>query len=318
MQVGGMPRTTRIYAPGVGYHVIAVTQDRREWLVDDVAELITHDIDEAGSASGHRILARVVMPTHFHIIIKHAATPLGWMMQRVMQRAATRIATKHSHEGHVFQARYWAEPIPTPTYLRRAIVYTHENPCAKNICASPAQFPWSSHREYLRLAHDVVHDDVGFRDGLMLFANDSMETSAAVENYLRFIEFCETQRRNRVPGDWLLPGSLSFAKAPAAAMGDNFWVKTYSQFEGNRERPAKVANVRDLAIGLLLKIDSSITLDMVRFAGPKSVLSEPRRQLACALTSAGCRPCQICRLLNLSPSYVSKLRRAMFFPAVRH
>src|SRR5437868_819983 len=112
-----MPRNTRTYAPGVGFHVVAVTQGRQHWFVDEVADRIVSDIDEAGAAAGHRILARTVMPNHFHIILRPGSEPLAWMMQRVMQRACMSVKKLHDHEGHVFQARYWAEPVPTPQYL---------------------------------------------------------------------------------------------------------------------------------------------------------------------------------------------------------
>jgi REP element-mobilizing transposase RayT len=313
-QVGRMPRQTRKYAPGVGFHVVAVTQGRQRWFKDDIADRIVSDIDEAGAAAGHRILARTVMPNHFHIIIRHGTEPLAWMMQRVMQRAAMAVKKKYSHEGHAFQARYWAEPVPTPQYLRRAIVYTHENPCADAICCDAADYKWSSHADYLGLP-TTTSDDVGFREGLMLFAQDSLNIDDVLQNYLKFVGFCRERRRLGILGDWLLPGSKWFGDAPSATFGDTYWSSTFTNFHGDVERPRKRLDVRATAERLLRQIDPAVPFDVLRYAGPKSRLSDVRKQLTCAMLTAGCAPCQISRRLNISPSYVSKLRREMRLPA---
>lgn len=318
VQLGPMPRTTRTYAPGVAYHVVAVTQGRLRWFVGDAADRIVSDIDQAGAAAGHRILARTVMPNHFHIIIKHGAEPLGWMMQRVMQRAAMMVKLQHAHEGHVFQARYWAEPIPNPKYLRRAIVYTHDNPCKAEICGSPEQYRWSSHNEYARLASGDGGEDVGFLDGLMVFADESVDKQAAFLNYLKFVSFCHERRRLGIAGDWLLPGSQWFADAPSAAAGDDYWVSKFTHFDCDVARPRTRINAHDVALRLLAQIDPGIPFDTMRFAGPKSCLSNARIQLVCGMLTAGCRPHQIARLLNLSPAYISKLRTRMRFSAASH
>lgn len=313
-----MPRTTRTYAPGVAFHVVAVTQGRERWFVGEVADRIADDIDIASNAAGHRVLARTVMPNHFHIILKHGTEPLAWMMQRVMQRAAMMVTLKHGHEGHVFKSRYWAEPIPSPVYLRRAIIYTHENPVKAGLCQDSSDYPWSSHNQYADLATAGVSTDSSFVDGLMVFADDKIDVSSAFVNYSRFVEFCRERRRLQTPGDWLLPGTLWFDHAPCAPAGDNYFADTYTHFNGDACKPRRYINVQATAEQLLRRINPAVTLDDIRFSGPKSMMADTRIQLVCALITAGCRPCQIARLLNLTPSYISKLRTQMRVPAVSH
>lgn len=272
---------------------------------------MSEDIDVASSAAGHRVLARAIMPTHFHIILKHGSKPLGWMMQRVMQRAWIRIKREHGVRGHVFESRYWAEPIPTSKYLRRAIVYTHLNPCKASICDAPEQYDWSSHNKYAAYASGIHDDDVGFGDGLMLFADESLEPAAIVRNYLRFVEFCQERRRSGDAGDWLLPGSMWFADVPLARHGDEHWLKTYTHFDGGIKKTTRAIDARTLAIAALHRIDPGLDLDTLRFGARLPQLREPRRQLICALKSAGCRNSGIARLLNISPSAVSNVTTAM-------
>ena len=307
-----MPRSTRTHAPGVAFHVIGVTHRHEPWFNDDIKTQICADIDAAGAAAGHRILARLAMSNHFHIVLKQSSSPLAWMMQRVMQRASMRVKQTHGIEGHVFCGRYWAQPVPTPKYVRRAIAYTHLNPCAANICDEPDGYAWSSHHNYLAAASCAQAEDIGFRDGLMMFADDSADLSDVVANYLRFIDFCQVRRRDGIVGDWLLPGSTWFPDAPIAPLGDEHWAKTFTHFNGHVELPRKTIDARNVAITLLRRIDPKVDLDTIRFGGKTPKLSNVRRQLVCAMSTAGCRPCAISRLLNISPALVSAIRTRMF------
>lgn len=275
------------------------------------------DIDVAAGSAGHRVLARVIMSTHFHIILKQGGAPLGWMMQRVMQRAWIRVKKQHGVRGHVFESRYWAEPIPTSQYLRRAIVYTHLNPCEALICSEPSLYEWSSHKKYVDCAAAGLPNDVGFSEGLLAFADLSLDSKHVVKNYLRFVEFCQARRRQGITGDWLLPGSAWFPDAPIARYGDAHWLNTYTHFDGSATGPKKTVDARTVALAALARIDRNLDIDILRFGPRLPQLREPRRQLVCAMLSAGCRPSVIARFLNISPSVVATIKSAMAFSATQ-
>lgn len=302
-----MPRTTRIHAPGVAFHIVAVTQGRIKWFDDAIRRRICSDIDAAAGSAGHTVLARTVMPNHLHLILKAGSLPLGWMMQRILQRASAQVRMTHDIEGHVFLRRYWAEPIPTPKYLRRAIVYTHLNPCKANLAGNPGAYEFSSHR------HFVGQNDGGadFAEGVMLFANEKPSLEDARDNYLKFVEFCEERRRNGVLGDWLLPGGVLFGAVPSAQLGDDHWVKTYTHFDGDISAQNKQPDIFNLAQAILPRIDRNLDLETIRFGKKHPRIIEPRNQLVAALLSAQCKPSAIARLLCISPSVVSRVRRDM-------
>lgn len=297
-----MPRSTRVHAPGVAFHVVAVTQGRAKWFNDVIRRRISSDVDEAAAHGGHRVLARVVMPNHFHVIVRCGSAPLGWMMQRILQRAAWQVRKQHDVEGHVFGQRYWAEPIPTPAYLRRAIVYTHLNPCKAGLCEEPAAYEFSSHERYV---HATLAEPNGFADGLMLFADESTSLNSAINNYLEFVRHCQERRRSGVEGDWLLPGTAFFGSAPLARLGDEHWAKTYTHFEPV-SRIGKSVDVQALAVTALRRIDPNLDLDTLRFGKRHEALVEPRRELVSSLLGARCKNASIARLLGISPSAVSK------------
>lgn len=312
-----MARRRRVFAPGVGLHVVACTQGRAHWFTEDIRAQLSHDIDEAAACSGHRVLGRVVMPDHFHIILKHGHDPLGWMMQRVMQRTAFRVKKSRDVAGHVFGQRYWAEPCPTPRYLRRAIVYVHMNPVKAGICNDPQEYEWSTHNRYVALADERVNDFAGHLDGLMLFADESVTRCKVVANYLRFVNFCQERRRDGIAGDWLHPGSVWFSDAPTATHGDVHFAETFSAFDGGSNIPRPSIDVYTMAVNILRRIDQDLTLDDIRHGARLKALSNPTKALVCALLSGGCRSGAVARTLCLSPSFVSRIKTAMRLSAAQ-
>lgn len=251
------------------------------------------------------------MHNHFHIILKHSREPLGWMMQRVMQRAAALVKKIRSVKGHVFSGRYWAEPIPTSKYLRRGIVYTHLNPCKALMCADPIDYSWSTHRRYLALASENIEEKSGLLDGLMLFAGESVRRVDVVENYMKFITFCQDRRRAGISGDWLLPGGLFWGDVPTAALGDSHWLETFTHFDGGMAIPRRTVDVHSHAIRLLQKIDAHLDLDSVREGHRLHAMKDLRDQLVCGLLTVGAKPSAVARCLNMSPNVVSRIRTAM-------
>src|SRR6266511_765859 len=84
-----MPRARRTHAPGWAFHVTARTQGRVGWFKEPaVCDTIARYICEAAASSTTRLLAYAVMPNHLHMIVRQGSQPLGWMVQRVLQRTA--------------------------------------------------------------------------------------------------------------------------------------------------------------------------------------------------------------------------------------
>jgi hypothetical protein len=220
-------------------------------------------------------------------------------------------------KGHVFGQRYWAEPIPTPQYLRRAIVYTHLNPCKATLCEEPVDYEWSSHRRFLALGRGEEPDNLGYTGGLQLFADESCRPEDACANYLKFIEFCQERRRAGIIGDWLLPDRVTYGIIPSATLGDELWAKDYTTFDGGSPAPKKQVDVHGLAVKILRRIDPKLDLDTLRYNRRVKAFREPRAELVCGLLSAEARPGAIARCLLLSPSTVSHIRRRMLESATQ-
>lgn len=272
---------------------------------------IATDIEQAVLTFGHTLLAYVVMPNHFHIVLRQGDGPLGWVMQRIMQRIVARVRRTHGGEGHVFGRPYWAATCQNPGYMRRAIVYTHMNPCKAELCNTADEYRWSSHRYYTgRAAADAASQSC-VREGVMLFADTSLNHCDAAQNYQRFIDHCVAQRANRITGDWLLPDGPQRHLLPNAAQGDTYWQAHYSTFNENHSFTRINVDVAHTAMSLLGRIDRTLTLDDIRMAGRSRTLGKVRLQLIEGLLVHGCRTMAISRCLSVSPSVVSSLSTRM-------
>lgn len=309
-----MPRQRRLHLPNSGFHITARTQNGARYFTPEIRTLISADIKEAVPTYRHTLLAYVVMPNHFHIVLKQGDAPLGWVMQRIMQRAVVHVRRVHAGEGHVFGRPYWSCACANPAYLRRAIVYTHLNPVKAGLCDVALDYPWSSHRDYLAESRTNSFPD----EGRMLFAHESANRDDAMRNYIRFIDFCNFQRANRVPGDWLLPEGPQRIHIPEAHHGDTHWASSYSAFAETTSFTRINIDVARPAAGLLSRIDPDVTLEMIRAAGRSTMLSAIRRQLIEGLIIHGCRTTAISRCLGTSASLVSRVAASMRASATRN
>jgi len=306
-----MARTTRLYAPRAGLHITARTQGREKWFTDDIRTRIVVDIEDAARSFGHVLLAQTVMPNHLHIVLRQGTRPLGWMMQRVMQRAAFFVQRHHGTSGHVFGGPYWCGVCATPSYLRRAIVYTHLNACAAGLCDRPEQYRWNSHRSYMTSCTEGDSAHAGYLEGRLLFARNSARVPDLIESYSGLVEYVLERRRTGIPGDWLLPDGPHRIFIPPMPMGDAHWAQHYSAFVDLAPRYQPPMDMVSKVKELLRSLAPGCDIDMLRNAGRSKALAPIRRNVVAALLSCGYRANAIARCLRVSAALVSRVAAAM-------
>jgi REP element-mobilizing transposase RayT len=147
-------RRIRIQYAGALYHVVSRGDRNGPIFADDAdRESFLKTLDEARGKALWRIHAYVLMPDHFHLILKTPEANLVAGMKWLLGTYTTRFNVRHGLRGHLFAGRYKATPIdPRGEYLRSALDYVHLNPArAKLIQADQPlrEFHWSSFGSYL-------------------------------------------------------------------------------------------------------------------------------------------------------------------------
>lgn len=96
------------------------------------------------------ILAYCIMGNHFHFVVRGNLDDFSHALHRVNLSFAMNYNFRQNRVGHVFQNRFKSELIDSENYLFAAIRYVHNNPVKGKIVTDPANYPWSSYREFFQ------------------------------------------------------------------------------------------------------------------------------------------------------------------------
>lgn len=295
-------------------HITARLQNGAGLFTEPLRDSIATFICEAATFCGSDVLALAVMPNHVHIILKQGMMPLGWLMQRVIQRAAMLVRLSHGGEGHVFGRRYWSCVCDSPEYLRRAIAYTHLNPWKARLCSDPADYSWSSHALIDRgYGVGVWNTQIAREKTRLLFARDNYEAASITDNYRAYVEYAKIRYKDAIPGDRFLFDVTDWLR-PHAPKGDEHWIAEYSQAAPTQQKRIEQRDVRDRAVSALRLLAPDCTLDMIRLGGRGHAITRIRRELIAVLFTSGYRRSAIARVLFVSPSVVSDVTAAITRP----
>jgi REP element-mobilizing transposase RayT len=141
-----MPRARRDVEPGI-YHVSTHSVWTSVLFRDDLDRMnFLIDLARIAAKYGWTIISFCLMTTHYHVLAETHDTSLAIGMQELNARLAIRFNTRHKLRGHVVDGRYWSERIESESHLLSTYRYIARNPVEAGLCASPADWPWSSYR----------------------------------------------------------------------------------------------------------------------------------------------------------------------------
>lgn len=178
-----MSRRPRLHVPGALYHVILRGNNRQE-IFFSAADRVYLDelVARASGELGASIHAYCWMPNHVHMAVRIGDRPLGRLMQWVASRYAFHVNRRREATGHLFERRYRAILVDSDAYALQLVRYIHRNPVKAGLVSTPAEYPWSSHRQYLNCSRrNWVETDWIFR----LFGH---RRRSALAEYRRFVE----------------------------------------------------------------------------------------------------------------------------------
>lgn len=146
-----MARKPRIEFEGALYHVVTRGNQRQRVFKgrDDYERYLK--ILETYKIQYHYFLyAYVLMGNHVHLLIETKETPLSKIIQGINQSYTIYFNKRYRMVGHLFQGRYKAILCEKDAYLLSLVKYIHLNPIRARVVKSLEEYPWSSHRYYVR------------------------------------------------------------------------------------------------------------------------------------------------------------------------
>lgn len=144
-----MGRSWRIEFEGAYYHILSRGNEKREIAADDVDRRRMLDtIGEAAERFDLDIFAYVLMPNHYHLLLRTQKANLSRAMQWFGTTYTQRYNRRHTRSGHLFQGRFKSILVESDAYLLRLSLYIHRNPVRAGLVERLADFPWSSYRAY--------------------------------------------------------------------------------------------------------------------------------------------------------------------------
>ena len=175
-----MSHTARKFSSTGFYHVVT-KGDGDQIIFEDDCDKWRYIELFANAMAEHNINvhAYVLMDNHTHALLEDPSLsrdPLSAAMKQLNESYAGYFSKKTGRIGHVFQGRFWSEPIEQDAHYLCAARYIHANPEVAGMC-SAGEYGWSSMGAYLgkeeqvKLTHtDLLLDMVGGREGFARFS----------------------------------------------------------------------------------------------------------------------------------------------------
>jgi putative transposase len=140
----------RYHREGNTYFITNVTYQRCP-ILTTAAPLIVRAIDLARVKKPFELLAWVILPDHFHLVIGPSAWDISRLLQAIkMSFGALYRQSMNVHSGRVWQNRFWDHIIRDQEDLNRHLDYVHYNPVKHGMAGSPIKWQWSSIHGYRR------------------------------------------------------------------------------------------------------------------------------------------------------------------------
>ena len=96
-----------------------------------------------------QVIAYVLMPNHYHVLLKALNDKLSAAMQKFSISYTKAINERFDRVGSLFQGSFEAKHVDDENYLRHLSRYIHLNPVRARLCDSPEQWEFSSYLDYI-------------------------------------------------------------------------------------------------------------------------------------------------------------------------
>jgi len=210
-----MARLTRIHVPGGLYYVHlrgnggqAIFAGAQDYY--DFCALV----GRAARRSRARVHAYCWMWNTVRLAVEISDVPVGRLVQRIAAQHSRDLHRKLGSSGHLFERGYRALLMDADPYLPELVRHIHLTPVRAGAASEAAEYAWSSHRAYLRLAR------VPWLTTHVVMRRLKSSSTDALDAYRKFMteanEAVDTERFDRSKaGEPRVLGGEQFLKAVA-------------------------------------------------------------------------------------------------------
>lgn len=155
-----MARNARVDVGDTVYHVLnrAVGRLRIFTSTDDYRDFLAI-LEDAREKTDMRILAFVVMPNHWHLVVyPRNNKDMGLFMHQLTNAHTRRVhaKTETTGTGPLYQGRYKSFPIEDDAHLLTVLKYVERNPVRAKLARTCEEWRWGS--AWLRLQPPALRD----------------------------------------------------------------------------------------------------------------------------------------------------------------
>lgn len=142
-----MPRRTRLYLPGLPYHLVQRGNNREAcFFGPENYQFYLELLRENAKRYGVAVHAWVLMTNHVHLLLTPASEQsISRMMQTVGSRYAQYLNKSYKRTGTVWEGRHKASPVHAQAYLLKCYRYIELNPVNAGMVNRPEEYRWSSY-----------------------------------------------------------------------------------------------------------------------------------------------------------------------------
>ena len=135
------------------------------------------------------ILAYVLMPNHYHLLVQLISDDFSHAMQRFTISFTKAMNKRYGHVGAFFQGSFQAKHIAEDSYLLHLSRYIYLNPVLAGLVDCPERWEFSSYPEY-----------IGIRYGTLPRSEIVLGQFSSVRAYREFVESYTPDDRKAIAG----------------------------------------------------------------------------------------------------------------------
>ena len=181
-----MPRRDTRLVSGQYYHLYNRGHNRRRVFFDqDNYDFFLRGLRRFVVREAASIVAYVLMPNHYHMLIRAETDDCSRAMQRLGISYTKAINKRFQRTGALFQGAFQAKLVDRDEYLAHLSRYLHLNPLRAGLVRRAEEWAYSSYREY-----------IGLRKGTLPQTEIVLAQFRSAADYRTFVESYVTPDRD--------------------------------------------------------------------------------------------------------------------------